>query len=211
MFKLTVLPWAFLICNERGLSLQTIQSKSTMNRSYFIEHAIMSSLTTTIATHPTPSNAIEFVPPSPSFLYTYKDAVEIIQTQRLAVDNILNVIKDGSIDEAGFKVMQLSAQTRTAGKIILDTFQENMSSSKNSSSSDSSITLLRFLSLQKKFSILIDLCDECEDTLQIALKGKSGVTAAVQLKALKVVDDIKSSYDDFLHELTSFEETVGKI
>ena len=210
MFKLTVLPWAFLICNVRGLSLQTIQSKSTMNRSYFIEHAIMSSLTTTIATHPTPSNAIEFVPPSPSFSYTYKDAVEIIQTQRLAVDNILNVIEEGNIEEAGFKVMQLNAQTRTGGKIILDTFQENMSSSKSSSSSDSSITLLRFLSLQKKFGILIDLCDEYEDTLQMALKGKSGVKAAVQLKSLKVVDDIKSSYDVFLSELASFEETIEK-
>jgi len=179
-----------------------------MNRSHFIEHVIMSGITTTIATHPKPSYAIEFVPPSPSFSYTFKDALEIMQTQRLAVDNISNVIKDGNIDEAGFKVMQLNAQTRTAGKIILDTFQENMSTTKNSSSSDSSITLLRFLSLQKKFGILIDLCDECEDTLQVALKGKSGVEAAVQVKALKVVDDVRSSYDDFLHDLVSFEEIV---
>ena len=211
MFKLTVLPCALMICNVQGFSHHIITSKSTMNRSHFIEHVIMSGIiTTTISTHPTPNYAIEFVPPSPSFSYTYKDAVEIIQTQRLAVDNILNVIEEGNIDEAGFKVMQLSAQTRTAGKIILDTFQENISSSKSSSGGDSSITLLRFLSLQKKFTILIDLCDECEDTLQTALKGKSGVTAAVQLKALKVVDDIKSSYDEFLHELTSFEETVVK-
>jgi len=176
---------------------------------HFIKQSILSGIiTTTIATHPTLSNAIEFVPPSPSFSYTYKDAVEVMQTQRLAVDNILNVIEEGEIDEAGFKVMQLRAQTRTAGKIILDTFQENMSSLKNSSSGDSSITLLRFLSLQKKFGVLIDLCDECEDTLQMALKGKSGVTAAVQLKALKVVDDIKSSYDEFLGQLTSFEEST---
>ena len=207
MFKLTVLPCALMICNVQGFSHHIITSKSTMNRSHFIEHVIMSGIiTTTISTHPTPSNAIEFVPPSPSFSYTYKDAVEIIQTQRLAVDNISNVIKDGYIDEAGFKVMQLNAQTRTAGKIILDTFQENMSISKNSG--DSNITLLRFLSLQKKFGILIDLCDECEDTLQMSLKGKSGVTAAVQLKALKVVDDIKSSYDEFLGQLTSFEEST---
>jgi len=212
MFKLTVLPCALMICNVQGFSHHIITSKSTMNRSHFIEHVIMSGIiTTTISTHPTPSNAIEFVPPSPSFSYTFKDAIEIIQTQRLAVDNILNVIKDGNIDEAGFKVMQLNAQTRTAGKIILDTFQENMSLSKSSSNSgESSITLLRFLSLQKKFGILIDLCDECEDTLQMALKGRSGVSAAVQLKALKVVDDIKYSYDGFLSELTSFEETIGK-
>ena len=212
LFKLTVLPWALLICNVQGFSHRTNQSTSTINRSHFIKQSILSGIiaTTIATTHPTPNNAIEFVPPSPSFSYTYKDAVEIVQTQRIAVDNISNVIKEDKIDEAGFKVMQLNAQTRTAGKIILDTFQENMSSTKNSSSGDSSITLLRFLSLQKKFTTLIDLCDECEDTLQMALKGKSGVSAAVQIKALKVVDDIKSSYDDFLSELTSFEEAVLK-
>ena len=211
MFELTLLLWALLICNVQGFSHRTNQSTLTMNRSHFIEHVIIGGITATIATHPTSSNAIEFVPSSPSFSYTYKDAVEIIQTQRLAVDNISTVIKEGNIEEAGFKVMQLNAQTRTAGKIILDTFQEDMSTPKNSSiGSESSITLLRFLSVQKKFIILIDLCDECEDTLQMALKGKSGATAAVQLKALKVVDNIKYSYDDFLTTLTSFGETVGK-
>ena len=78
---------------------------------------------TTISSLPNPTNAIEFVPASPFFSGTYQDAVEIMYAQRIAVDNIANVIQDGNnIEEAWFKVMQLNAQTKTAGKIILDSY-----------------------------------------------------------------------------------------
>ena len=104
---------------------------------------------TTISSFPTPTNAIEFVPASPFFSGTYQDAVEIMYTQRIAVDNIANVIQDGNIDEAGFKVMQLNAQTKAAGKIILDSYQQQISGKGDN------IILLRFLSCQKKFAILL--------------------------------------------------------
>ena len=157
---------------------------------------------TTISSFPTPTNAIEFVPASPFYSGTYQDAVEIMYTQRIAVDNIANVIQDGNIDEAGFKVMQLNAQTKAAGKIILDSYQQHISGKGDN------IILLRFLSCQKKFAILLDLCDECSDALQNTLKGKLGATAAAQIKSSKVVDEIKSAYDDFLMDAKSLENEL---
>ena len=133
--------------------------------------------------------------------------MEIMQAQRLAVNNIGDVIKAGKLDEAGFKVMQLSAQTRVAGKIILDTLQENMSSS---SSSNNGIVLLRYLSCQKKFATLLDLCDECGISLQSAMQKKSGAQAAAQIKTLSAVEETKSAYDDFLAELRTTEQVVQR-
>ena len=155
----------------------------------------------TISSLPNPTNAIEFVPASPFFSGTYQDAVEIMYAQRIAVDNIANVIQDGNIEEAWFKVMQLNAQTKTAGKIILDYYQQQISGKVDN------IVLLKSLSCQKKFAILLDLCDECGDALQNP-KGKLGATAAAQIKSSKIVDEIKSAYDDFLTDAKSLEKEL---
>eukprot|EP00547_Thalassionema_nitzschioides_P006504 CAMPEP_0194204240 /NCGR_PEP_ID=MMETSP0156-20130528/3827_1 /TAXON_ID=33649 /ORGANISM="Thalassionema nitzschioides, Strain L26-B" /LENGTH=162 /DNA_ID=CAMNT_0038930209 /DNA_START=441 /DNA_END=929 /DNA_ORIENTATION=- len=155
---------------------------------------------------PPAAEAIDFVPASPFFTGTYQDALEIVKTQRLAVDNISNVIQDGNLEEAGFKVMQLSAQTRAGGKIILDTFQEKITSSKTSE--DSSVILLRLLNCQKKFAILLDLYDECDAYLNKALKGKLGATTAAQLKTSAVVNETKLAYDDFLTEVETIERAL---
>jgi len=183
-----------------------------MDRTHFLKHGTREIVCTIIAvlSSPSPSNAIEFVPASPYFSGTYQDAVEIMHAQRIAVDNIADVISDGNLEEAGFKVMQLAAQTRMAGKIILDTLQENISSSSPSLSSDNGIVLLRFLSCQKKFAVLLDQCDECGDLLLSAMQGKSGTKAVVQVKARSVVEETKSAYDDFLADLTRAEEAIGR-
>mmetsp|Transcript_33760 Transcript_33760/g.62131 ORF Transcript_33760/g.62131 Transcript_33760/m.62131 type:complete len:205 (+) Transcript_33760:96-710(+) len=196
--SITVL-WAFMVCNANGFSPPSI------NRSCFLKQVVGTTIAT-ITSVPAPSNAdIEFVPASPYFSGTYQDAVEIMYAQRIAVDNIASVINDGNIEEAGFKVMQLNAQTQTAGKIILDTIQENIPSK-----GDNSITLLRFLSCQKKFASLLDLCEDCGDSLQSAMKGKSGAKTAGQIKSLRTVEETKSAYDDFLGDLKTFEKAIGK-
>ena len=62
---------------------------------------------------PTNANAIEFVHASPYFSGTYSDAMDILHAQRIApCDNIEDVITRGDLNEAGFKLMQVSAQTR---------------------------------------------------------------------------------------------------
>lgn len=159
------------------------------------------------------ARAIEFVPASPYFEGTYRDAVDIVHAQRLALDNIGAVVADGNLEEAGFKAMQLSAQTRTAGKIILDTFQERISDKKGSGGNDGALALLRYLSCQKKLASLLDLCDECDASLRDAVRagrtGGGGMTAAAQLKTTKVVDETKSAYDDFLSDVRLVEGAIA--
>lgn len=191
-----------------------------LERSDFIKHATNkllfgTTIARTIVVSPmlasisiaSPSNAIEFVPPSPFFRNTYSDALQIMYSQRIALDNIANVIADGNIEEAGFKIMQLIAQTRTAGKIILDTFQGELPKK------DAGVVLLRFLSCQKKFAILLDLCDDCGDYLQRVMKEGKGAAAnngnaAAQIKTLSIVEETKSAYDDFLADLKMLEKEL---
>ena len=113
-----------------------------MDRLRFLQHIGTTPIgTITITTFS--SNTIKFAPPSPNFSGTYQDGVKIIRAQRLAVDNIVDVINYGNIEEAGFQIMQLQSQTHIAGEIILDTIQENISFNKNSKDG---VILLRFLS-----------------------------------------------------------------
>lgn len=191
----------------------TLLSDTKMDRSSFLDKATSLFIGTTIpsttvavaiiSSLPIPTNAIEFVPASPFFSGTYQDAVEIMYAQRIAVDNIANVIQDGKMEEAGFKVMQLNAQTRAAGKIILDSYQQQLSGKNNNN-----LMLLRFLSCQKKFAVLLDSCDECGEALQNTLKGKLGATAAAQIKSSKIVDETKSAYDDFLLDVKTMEKEL---
>ena len=192
--------------------LAPLRGDTKMDRSSFLDKATSLIIgatipSTTIAVAivsslPNPANAIEFVPASPFFSGTYQDAVEIMYAQRIAVDNIANVIQDGNMEEAGFKVMQLNAQTRAAGKIILDSYQQQLSRK------DDNLMLLRFLSCQKKFAVLLDSCDECGEALQKTLKGKLGATAAAQIKSSKIVDETKSAYDDFLLDVKIIEKEL---
>lgn len=146
---------------------------------------------------PSISNAVEFVPASPSFQGTLADAEEIISAQRLALNNIADVIRQGDIDEAGFKIMQLISQTKVGGEITLATFQEQLPSK-------GSTALLRYQSCQKKFVYLMESFDDCKIAYENALKGKLGSTAAAQLKLLSIIDTSKSLYDEFLLELNLF-------
>jgi hypothetical protein len=210
MILLMILTLSVHFHEVQGLAFKNINTSTLqwdtgcMDRSSFLRNVfgIGTITAATMITVPSPTKAIEFVPASPFFTGTYQDAVEIIYTQRIAVDNIATVISDGNIEEAGFKAMQLSAQTRAAGTIILDTFQEQISRSGDS------IILLRFLSCQKKFAVLLDLCDECGKSLQNALKGKLGATAAAQIKSSTVVDETKSAYDDFLMDIKTVESAL---
>lgn len=158
-------------------------------------------LNTMLLGFPSISNAIEFVPASPSFQGTLTDAEEIISSQRLALNNIADVIRQGDIDEAGFKIMQLIAQTKMGGEIILATFQEQLPKK-------GSTALLRYQSCQKKFVYLTESFDDCKLAYENALKGKLGSTAAAQLKLLSIIDTSKNLYDEFLLEVNLFKSEV---
>lgn len=185
--------------NEHSKSKVHMNFLDSMGRPSFLRKALIS-----VMTIPVSAKAIEFVPSSPFFTGTYQDAVDIMYTQRVALDNIASVINDGNMEEANFKLMQLAAQTRVGGTIILDTIQEQIS---NKSGSDSLI-LLRYLACQKKLAVLLDLSDECGTSLQSAMKGRLGATAAAQVKTLSIVNDVKGAYDDFLMDVKAVEGSI---
>ena len=76
--------------------------------------------------------------------------------------------------------MQLSAQARTAGKIVLDTFQAAHCGSFHT----------------KKY-LQVHYCDDFGQLLKGVLAGKLGVITAAQIKLRSIVEGTKNAYDDF--------------
>ena len=185
---------------------------SVINRRIFLREAFFIS-TTTACYNIKHASAIEFVPASPNFKYNYQDGIEILTTQRVACDNIYAVISDGNLNEAAFKIMQLNAQTKEGGKIVLDYMQTNDSSSLISGikyanmkkETKDAIDTTRLLRSQEKFASLIDLSSECEVQVSKALNGKLGATAPAQLKLLSHIKDLKNALDEFLLEFVEDE------
>lgn len=134
---------------------------------------------------------------------TYADAIEVLNAQRLACDNIRDVVSGGNLPEAGFKIKQLNAQAESAGEVALSSLQRR--------SAGESISVVRYLKSREKFGVLVELCEECRMLLEKALKGSLGSTAAAQIKLLEVIDDTMSAFDDFLAELSSLEMAVASV
>ena len=86
----------------------------------------------------------------------------------------------------------------------MDTIQDQIS---NKPGGDP-IILLRYLACQKKLTVLLDLCDECGTSLQSAIKGRLGATAVSQVKILSIVSETKGSYDDFLMDVKTVEDSI---
>ena len=131
------------------------------------------------------------------------NALDVLLTQRIALDNIAMVITNGNLEEAQFKSKQLIDQTRLAGTTL---FQE--ASNNNNKSINSSILQLRLL---PKFATVMDLCNEIETSLKLALltSSSSTTTAAMtpyQLKCLRVVKDTQNAYDDLLFNIQYLKE-----
>jgi len=76
--------------------------------------------------------------------------------------------------------MQLSAQARTAGKIVLDTFHEEHCDS-----------------FHAKKCLQVRYYDNCGLLLKGVLAGKLGVITAAQIKLRSIVEGTKNAYDDF--------------
>jgi len=123
----------------------------------------------------------------------FSDAMEILISQRIACDNIISVIADGNLEEAGFKAMRLNSQVSGAGRMIMLTIQKE---------SKDSIGIVRYLKCQQKFATLLELCNEDTAQIQKALRGEMGALAVAQIQLMTVLNDTILSFDDFLRELS---------
>lgn len=189
----------------------TVNRRNFVKNSVFFSTILSSWCVTTTTTTIQPNNnhnyasAIEFIPASPNFKYSYQDGLEILATQRVACDNILAVISDGNLNEAAFKIMQLNAQVLVGGKIVLDSIQNDHSGEPkriNGRTNDTTdaVNTLKLLKCQEKFATLIDVSNESEILVSKALKGKLGATTPAQLKLLSKMKDVRDAFDDFILE-----------
>lgn len=142
--------------------------------------------------------------PSGSDSLSNLEAIEILQTQRLACDNIASVISNGDLNEAAFKGVQLASQVKIGGKIILQSLQQGVSSDQTLKNKNEPIDIVRYLQCQKEFAILIEACDEFNIQIEKSLRGKLGVSAVAQLQLLPLLDELRSAYDRFLLSVDSF-------
>lgn len=123
---------------------------------------------------PSASNSIEFVPASPFYSGSYDDGQEILQTQRLALDNVGTVLENGNSAEAGFKVQQLNSQAKAGWTIVLRGLQSQIRKQNDNQAS------LRVLSCQKRFNYLLESIEALDDSLSDLMR-ESLVVMAIRL------------------------------
>lgn len=192
MRLLFLVAWFAVGCSSFSLPTNVAFSdgvRHRMNRSTFLKIVVVVLPTSMLL--PSVAEAKEVIPVTP----TYREAIEMLQSQRLACDDIQYVISRGSLDEAGFKVQQLNAQLTAAGKVVLNTYQ-----ARSSASTSDPVSVVRFLKCQEKFTLLLELCTECSERIGKALRGKVALTAA-QIQILDSLRDTVHAYDDFLLEI----------
>ena len=208
MNEIVVWRWWVIVMTIVLLLLHPIQSFSIMSldRYSFLQSTTMTLIVTSTSIlqknpllNPTTTNN------------NNNDALNVLLTQRIALDNIAMVITNGNLEEAQFKSKQLLDQTRMAGTTY---FQQVSSYTNNNNNKNSSILQLRLLSYQSKFVTVLDLCDDIQTSLKIALqkstftttttKSNTATTAAMtpyQLKCLRIIKDTQNAYDDYLLDI----------
>ncbi|KAG7354713.1 hypothetical protein IV203_004069 [Nitzschia inconspicua] len=133
---------------------------------------------------------LEYVPPisSPKSIPI---ALEILETQQLAANDIKDVVSAGRLEEAGIKILNLIPKVTSSGRYILSTLQSRTTAS-------STIDELKISMLENQLNDMIALFGECDVVIGQGLRGQMGVSAVAQLTILSSLRDASSALDDFL-------------
>jgi len=136
---------------------------------------------------------LKYVPPiaSPN---SYDQAWEILQTQRIAADDIKQVVSAGRLEEAGIKVLNLVPKVTSSGRVVLNTIESEIVGK----GSNGVIVELQINKLQDQFNTVLALWGECDVMIGQGLRGEMGVSAAAQLQILSSLQDATAALDDFL-------------
>lgn len=175
------------------------ETKKTLGRSTFLRRCRDACLLSPSFAAATAVAPVVFSPQPALAVFegvSFDDAMDNLKAQRLACDNIRDVVSNANLPEARFKIRQLNAQTAATGKVVLRSLQQR---------SSDPVSMVRYLKCQEKFSVLQDLCGECEILMERALRGDLGAIAVAQIKILSVVEDTGGAFDDFLAEVSNIE------
>jgi hypothetical protein len=136
---------------------------------------------------------VNFVPPiSPPT--SVNSAYEMILTQRLAADDIVNVVSAGRLEEAGIKVLNLIPRLTVSGRVLVERDDEQ---SENKSKQES-ITLLK----RQYRQTLLETTEVAWKSVDImigqGIRGDLGVSAVAQLHILSELREAIASLDEFV-------------
>ncbi len=124
-------------------------------------------------------------------------AWEILETQRLAVDDIQQVVKAGRLEEAGIKVLNLVPKVTQSGRVILEDSLLKIVNSL-SSTSTSAVAEMTMNRLESQWEMVLGLWGEADVMIGQGLKGDLGVSAVAQIYILKQIADATAAMDDFM-------------
>ncbi|KAL3922469.1 MAG: hypothetical protein SGILL_002188 [Bacillariaceae sp.] len=138
---------------------------------------------------------LEYVPPiaSPT---SVKTAMEILETQQLAAQDIKEVVSAGRLEEAGIKVLNLIPKVTSSGRYLLSVLQQAETTTTTASSS--TVDELKINMLENQLNIMVGLFGQCDVEIGQGLRGEMGVSAVAQLGILSSLRDASCALDDFL-------------
>lgn len=131
-------------------------------------------------------------------------AWDLIESQRLAADDIVQVVQQGKLEEAGMKILNLNPILTTSGTVILNEAlsqlakQSRNANADGSSSSGGVIAELAASRLEAQFAMATGLWGETDIMVGQGLRGDLGVSAVAQLQILKQLQESIAALDDFL-------------
>lgn len=136
---------------------------------------------------------LNYVPPV-SFPQSIADAVGLLQSQRLAADDIRSVVAAGRLEEAGLKVLNLVPKVTAAGRVVVDHVAET--STLTGGAKD-----VQLLQLQSTLDETLNSFGQVDVSIGQGLRGDLGVVTVAQLTVLGDLKDAMIAFDNFLQQI----------
>ncbi|KAL7577687.1 hypothetical protein ACA910_015198 [Epithemia clementina (nom. ined.)] len=139
----------------------------------------------------TPSSKSSFGMPQ-----SYDDAWQVLDAQRLATNDIVQVVRAGRLEEAGVKVLNLLPRVSMAGKWVIQTIMER--ENKGSTAKTAVVQELEEKQLETALNDVLISFNECDIMIGQGLRGEMGAVTVAQVLILKELEDAIRGYDNFL-------------
>ena len=138
---------------------------------------------------------LNYVPPV-KFPQSAADAVQILQAQRTAADDIRSVVAAGRLEEAGIKVLNLLPKVTAAGRVVVDHVAQT-------SPLEGGAKDVQLLQLQSRLDETLVSFGQVDVSIGQGLRGELGVVTVAQLTILGDLKDAMIAFDDFLQQIPS--------
>lgn len=138
---------------------------------------------------------LNYVPPI-EVPKSIKDAMQVLEAQRRAADDIKTVISGGRLEEAGIKVLNLLPKVTAAGRVII----QNVEQTSTLSAGAKEVQLLK---LQSKFDETLGCFGQVDVSIGQGLRGQMGVVTVAQLGILSDLKEAIGAFDEFLEQIPS--------